>query len=267
MLAMSRFQAFEACLITPACCETGQDQNRLGCESYFSENDADCEPSPDMLASDGGLSWHVRMVIFGGCNQEGKRLSEVHTLDLSSWEWQKQTTEEQVPNLVGTPSAWWHARGAHLLFGFAPRNRTCLWIAQNRSICSKGIVQSGTDRHRNLLLGQRFAAEDRKPSGWPEQGAATVAGPVQASGCGCVLPRRRAQHGRVWRQGRRHALCRPVHAASGDLALDAASHRVHGSSPLPLARGLHARHAALCYRQSAKPCKAALTAYCTSLNV
>jgi len=38
-----------------------------------------------------------RLVVFGGCTQANKRLSEVYTLDLASWEWQKHTTEEQVP--------------------------------------------------------------------------------------------------------------------------------------------------------------------------
>ncbi len=37
-----------------------------------------------------------RLVVFGGCTQASKRLSEVYSLDLASWEWQKHTTEEQV---------------------------------------------------------------------------------------------------------------------------------------------------------------------------
>ena len=38
-------------------------------------------------------SFALRMIIFGGCSDQGKWLSDVYTLDLLSWRWDKQATE------------------------------------------------------------------------------------------------------------------------------------------------------------------------------
>lgn len=38
-----------------------------------------------------------RMVVLGGCTQDGKRLSDVFSLNLDSWSWTKQMPLEQVP--------------------------------------------------------------------------------------------------------------------------------------------------------------------------
>ena len=35
----------------------------------------------------------TRMIVFGGCSDQGKWLSDLYTLDLASWRWDKQATE------------------------------------------------------------------------------------------------------------------------------------------------------------------------------
>lgn len=61
------------------------------------------------------------MVVFGGCSADGTQLADVFWLDLSSWEWRKQSTEGKVRNLPSSqvlpPKLNLFFSPVHTLFG------------------------------------------------------------------------------------------------------------------------------------------------------